>query len=209
MAVLATRGRLTFPSEELELDLRLQKTLRWEQPPVEREDLSNLRQNASALRKILLNASPSAESLNFLQRRAEARIRSIVDNWPNMALLPENWTEQLTLMIGLGPGLTPLGDDFVSGYLVAACLLAPSDELRRELRESSVLFAAGKTTFYSQQQILFAGQGFCLRSIFLLIRSLALPDFDHTKVTPVLNIGATSGYGWLWGISVAASQVCR
>jgi hypothetical protein len=204
MTFFATRGQLTFPSGELELDLR--KSLRWEQPPIERKNLFDLRRNASALLKILLDTRLPTESSNFLQRYTEARVHSIADDWSNMTLPPENWMEQLLPMVGLGPGLTPLGDDFVSGYLTAAYLLASSDELRQELRKGSLRLADEETTFYSKQQILFAGQGICLRSIFLLIQSLTFPIFDETNVMTVLNIGATSGCGWMWGIYLAATQ---
>jgi hypothetical protein len=206
MTWIARQGQMAFPSEKLEL--RLREVPRWKPPPVEGRNFSDLRGNLLRLRKISFDARP-AGSLNFLERCAEARIRGIAGDWSDLTLLPEGWAEQLFPLIGLGPGLTPLGDDFVSGYLAAANLLAPSDGIRRELQKGSVSLAAGETTFYSKHQILFAGHGICLRSIFLLIQSLTFPAFDESSAIHVLNIGATSGCGWLSGILTAASQVCR
>jgi hypothetical protein len=71
-------------------------------------------------------------------------------------------------------------------------------------RVMETIISARDTTFYSKHQIVFAGRGICLRSIFALIQSLLSRSFDAVYAKSVLRIGATSGLGWSFGIYAAA-----
>jgi hypothetical protein len=145
-------------------------------------------------------------SPSFPERRAVRLIKDVAEDWRGAHLPPENWVSRLLPLVGLGPGLTPMGDDFISGYLAAAWLLSESGELRETLQTGGVRLAAGDTTFYSKNQIAFAGRGICLRSIFLLVQSVSTPLLDRARAEQVLSIGETSGRGWVMGIATAASQ---
>ena len=111
--------------------------------------------------------------------------------------------EVLYPLLGMGPGLTPLGDDFISGYIVALWYLRDNEQDHKRLWEVSTRLATGGTTEYSRQQIAFAGQGLCQRSIFRLIQSLLSNRFDAGYLLPVLSIGASSGLGWAMGIATS------
>lgn len=103
-------------------------------------------------------------------------------------------------LVGYGPGLTPLGDDFISGWLVFHALTAANPARRRECRRLSQALAAGDTTFFSKSQLAFAGQGYCLGSIFELMRAACEDRQPDAPLTQVLGIGATSGWGWAAGL---------
>lgn len=124
-------------------------------------------------------------------------------------LLPERKSDcfgldMLSSLVGLGPGLTPLGDDFLSGYLAALYLLLDSPQQKNLVAGWARVYSEQNTTFFSRSQLAYAGQGLCLGAVHALIALLAqgimIPEADLLKVA---GIGATSGYGWLWGISIA------
>jgi hypothetical protein len=145
----------------------------------------------------------------FFEEFAVEKINDVAERLSGKILTGEKLVELLRPLIGLGPGLTPLGDDFISGFLTTICLLESNPEIRVEIHNAGMNLAGGNTTFYSKHQIAFACEGICLRSIFLLIQGLVSLSFDIDLADQVMNIGATSGFGWLSGISAAASLVCR
>lgn len=94
-------------------------------------------------------------------------------------------------LVGLGPGLTPLGDDVWCGYVAGVVLLtggpAPFE-----------LPAAGRTTTVS-------------RSLMARARRGELPEVAHAllergRCAPLLGWGATSGSGLLLGLSLATAR---
>jgi hypothetical protein len=90
---------------------------------------------------------------------------------------------------GRGPGLTPLGDDILVGYLAAAALSGASG--------SAIACAAGaarRTTALSRTLLLLAARG-------------ALPEAAHCllvdgDLAPLLAFGATSGRGIAFGLGL-------
>jgi hypothetical protein len=207
MSVSARDGTLAFLPEGPELEISGAPI--WRQPasgaPAAPATLAG---NSRTLMGLLSGMAGGRDLQNFSEKRAIEQIQSAADKLTGTALLPEGITALLSPLVGMGPGLTPLGDDFVSGYLTAARLLAQSNRTRHLLESASLLLAARDTTFYSKSQITFAGRGICLRSIFQLVRSMASPVFYEGDATRVLGIGATSGYGWALGIAAAAAQTC-
>lgn len=174
----------------------------WTQPSLSvAADQPTLARNNSKL----LSALSGGHS-DFSERSAMARIRGVIIECQKGASSQPPFS-LLSGLIGLGPGLTPLGDDFVSGYLATVSLAASTAKLREDVRFAAVRLAEGDTTFFSKRQITLAGQGVCLRSIFSLIRSIASPTFDESTLKRVLAIGATSGQGWALGISAAISSI--
>jgi hypothetical protein len=195
------RGKDIFPVfSPCGPELNLSSAEIWTQPSVSvTADPPTLVRNNSAL----LEALPD-DTADFSERSAMARIRDVVAECQK-APPSQNLVSLLSGLIGLGPGLTPLGDDFVSGCLTTISLLSKTEKLREETRLAAAHLAEGNTTFFSKRQITLAGQGICLRSIFLLIQSLASPALDESALKEVLAIGATSGRGWALGISAAVS----
>jgi hypothetical protein len=104
--------------------------------------------------------------------------------WPHVRLRPE-------LLVGRGPGLTPLGDDILVGYL-AGNALAGMDEAVTALQGER---AAGRTTALSLTLLRLAALG-------------QLPEAAHRLLEegdpePLLRFGATSGRGIAIGLGLA------
>ena len=118
----------------------------------------------------------------------------------------------LWAMIGLGPGLTPSGDDFIVGYLAAlwsqssrdATLQPLLEDLRAPLRSMTA-----KTGAISRQFILDASVGQFSEPLVDLVRAIALGNGDHVAIAAarVLRIGHSSGadavLGLLFGLDPA------
>jgi hypothetical protein len=104
-------------------------------------------------------------------------------------------------LAGLGGGLTPAGDDFLSGAMLWAWLAHPSP---RSLCRLLVKAAAARTTTLSAAFLRAAARGECSAAWHMLLT--ALPQGTHaevaTAVREVLSHGATSGAdtlaGFLW-----------
>jgi hypothetical protein len=89
-------------------------------------------------------------------------------------------------LAGVGPGLTPLGDDVLVGYLAAAALLgAPDTRLATT--------AAAATTALSSTLLLLAADGALPESAHLLL--------ERADPTALLDFGATSGKGIAVGLA--------
>ncbi|MEM3574784.1 MAG: DUF2877 domain-containing protein [Candidatus Bathyarchaeia archaeon] len=113
-------------------------------------------------------------------------------------------------LIGLGPGLTPSGDDFLIGFLASSIfgvrgnphrLRSPIDSLRK-----SVFRARASTTLLSQEFFLHAVEGDVAEPINDLIVAL----FDGSSrlgslANRVIEMGETSGMDTLLGIIMGTS----
>jgi hypothetical protein len=96
---------------------------------------------------------------------------------------------QPELLVGRGPGLTPLGDDVLVGYLAGAALAG------RDVRAAAAE-VAGQTTALSGTLLGLAAQG-------------RLPEAAHRLLEngdpgPLLGFGATSGKGIALGLGLAS-----
>ena len=65
-----------------------------------------------------------------------------------------------TGLVGWGPGLTPLGDDLLIGFLLAAYLLNPV-EAAKAATEDVLTAVRGRTTTLSEAFLLVASEGKC------------------------------------------------
>lgn len=99
---------------------------------------------------------------------------------------------KLDRLIGLGPGLTPAGDDYVTGRLLAAHLLGQPLDVPLEMLRLS----RDKTTRVSYHMLRHAYHGRTNEAVLDLFHSLT--DLDALK--RVLAIGSTSGTDFLVGV---------
>ncbi len=110
-------------------------------------------------------------------------------------------------LIGRGPGLTPAGDDWLAGWLLAAWL-AP-DGRAAERGSLVVDIAAGRTTTLSQAFLACAAAGEADEHWHHLLTALAdapttaLPIYQATNI--ILSHGATSGAAMLLGLLASQS----
>jgi hypothetical protein len=108
---------------------------------------------------------------------------------------------ELVSLVGLGPGLTPLGDDVLVGYLGACTLFG--DGAERECVAFAELLAA-RTSSLSATLLRLAAQGHLPEAAHCL-----LEDGDPE---PLLDWGASSGLGLLVGLGLGTltdSRVVR
>lgn len=105
-------------------------------------------------------------------------------------------------LIGRGPGLTPLGDDLLAGWLAlhrAAGVATPDvDDVVRT--------RAHRTTLLSATLLDCAVQGEVLPEFAAWVRALGTPDAPR-RAAALSAVGATSGAGLLHGAHLALAQL--
>ncbi len=132
--------------------------------------------------------------------------------------LPRDALERLTAvdasavapLLGLGSGLTPVGDDVLCGALAT---LVSADRLPMALADTVRRLAPGRTTALSVTLLHCAERGEVLPEFRRLLVDLDAPDADHptdggpgplaTDVADLLRVGHTSGAGLLLGATLA------
>lgn len=124
---------------------------------------------------------------------------------------PQGLVRACANLVGLGPGLTPSGDDFLSGIMLGlywGTRAAPStaEFLRQPDWALALDFARTQTNPISFTQIEYASQGRCNEAVTNLLRTLygyAGKELIIDDIDRVLAIGSTSGCDILAGIGRA------
>ena len=115
--------------------------------------------------------------------------------------------EQLSGLIGFGRGLTPAGDDFICGFLLACCYLNQISTSAQKLVGFSNHIAAAaqvKTTALSAALIKCAAQGEGDERVLNALRWIAQGDMDMNKVREeLLSYGSSSGVDTFAGMLAA------
>jgi hypothetical protein len=110
-------------------------------------------------------------------------------------------------LLGRGPGLTPLGDDVLGGWLATAVATrhAGLDEVRRAV----ALSAGERTTTLSATLLACAARGEVVPELRDLLAGLATDDvaLDEGSVDRLLAVGDTSGAGVLLGTVCALESL--
>jgi len=118
-------------------------------------------------------------------------------------------------LCGLGPGLTPMGDDWLAGWLVGLRLAFPDSD-QRAVGEAVLEAARGRTTALSLAFLRCAARGELSEPWHKLLAALADGTVAEveTAAASVLGFGATSGAAMLTGFLsafhpfVLAEQMC-
>jgi hypothetical protein len=110
-------------------------------------------------------------------------------------------------LIGLGPGLTPSGDDYVLGVATACALLGPRARVARAAMARVIDDGAHRTNDISHAALAHAARGRVRQSLVDLATALADGDRSTTafRADRVLAIGATSGTDILAGLLAGLS----
>lgn len=145
---------------------------------------------ASSLPLLLQTACPATEGL--LAGIARQQIQSV--------------RQAAGTLIGLGPGLTPSGDDLLIGLMAATVLLSEPLGLRAEfyqrLSAELLTIARGRTNKLSITWMEYARRGEVAEHLGSLFHALILDDWqalEHAAMQ-VLHTGATSGADILTGV---------
>ncbi len=133
--------------------------------------------------------------------RAEMPIAALEMAWESGNT--DAFLSQVARLAGRGPGLTPSGDDFLAGLMLA--LWARGGEAARSLCRSMVAVAAPRTTRLSRAFLEAAAEGLADTHWHALFHALDINDevaIEHAAQA-VFAFGATSGFdmlaGFLWG----------
>jgi hypothetical protein len=118
-------------------------------------------------------------------------------------------------LLGLGPGATPSGDDFLCGFLLALTLLLNSNQKPLSGFDSSffiqykenlkqLLYSKNPTTAISQQLLTLGCDGLFSQSLVLLANSFVYPQKNENQFIASLHLlakmGHSSGYDTATGL---------
>ncbi len=141
---------------------------------------------------------------------AQSLIADIKADLP-MALATQTWSFKVAraaiLLIGLGPGLTPSGDDFLGGVMLA--LTARGEiRLRDALWELVVDELNDLTVPVSAMHLTAAADGMGAEAMHLMLNALLTGNADgiDTHLDAVARIGATSGWDALAGMVICLAS---
>lgn len=111
----------------------------------------------------------------------------------------------VTQLAGLGPGLTPAGDDLLLGMLLGLWATRP-EAVVVELAERVVETAVPRTTQLSAAWLKAAAEGEAWSAWHDFLQALLAGDNWHYSFHHILNNGATSGIASLLGFITTASN---
>ena len=108
----------------------------------------------------------------------------------------------MAALSGMGPGLTPAGDDFIAGWLTAL-RSGWTIGARKKIRTFYAEWRPEETTWLSKWMIIDAMRGKIWRRGRDLLRALKQEEgkFLTDRVLEILNWGHTSGRAWLAGLA--------
>ena len=168
---------------------------------------------ARAKREIEARIAATASAQTTLAAHASARLADRVDALAD-ALREhdvDSLAERAVATIGLGPGLTPSGDDVLVGLLAALHVPGAPCEAMRGIGPRIAERAAGGTNAVSAAALREAAQGRVREPVVVLLRALLHggPDEVSRALAAVLAIGATSGADIAVGVACALEAQLR
>lgn len=122
---------------------------------------------------------------------------------------PDRWDDLVTPLLGLGPGLTPAGDDLLAGLLVG---LAGEPDLRDPLAAAVARQGARRTTWLSCELLRLAADGHAVPAVVAVADALAGHGDDAAldrALPALLAVGHTSGPALARGLLLAAHTLTR
>jgi len=143
-------------------------------------------------------------ALNSFSRLALPRVRSLLSKIREGRI--SDLGTDVQNLAGLGPGLTPSGDDMLSGLMASLALIAhnlkgDAERVRRVNREIASS-ARKRTTMLSEEYLSQAARGETNEHFQELIKKMltALPNEAKRSAELVLKVGETSGTDTVLGI---------
>lgn len=188
--VLVGAGRVRGPSAVLEV----RRT--WTPRPVDPADLLEPHR-ARVVRRVVraIDSTPYRPGRPDLGQLAAAVLRD---------------PGQVVGLLGLGPGLTPSGDDVVAGLLLTLRAAGRHDGPRARALAVDVVGALGRTTALSGTLLRAAARGYAVPPVVELLAAMRGPtpaDRVGPLVRAVAAIGHSSGADLLVGVSAVLTEV--
>ncbi|MBV9523222.1 MAG: DUF2877 domain-containing protein [Alphaproteobacteria bacterium] len=139
--------------------------------------------------------------------------------WPGIAALAQWLCERprssapaepapaAEILLGLGPGLTPSGDDFLGGALIALAALGRSEAASR--LGAWVMARAARTNAVSAAHLACAAAGEGAGALHELLEALARPSADGiaAAVAALASLGHSSGWDMMAGAALSCAIV--
>jgi hypothetical protein len=128
---------------------------------------------------------------------------------PRVSAPEPGWDRLVLGLLGLGPGLTPAGDDLLAGLLVG---LAARPELRDPLAAAVARHAPARTTWLSAELLRLAAAGLAATAVVAVADALAGHGDDDAlprALPALLAVGHTSGPALARGLLLAARATAR
>jgi hypothetical protein len=120
-------------------------------------------------------------------------------------------TAATSALVGLGPGLTPAGDDWLAGWLLAQHLVGEDLRGLQNLEGLVVAMAADRTTTLSRALLACAAAGEADAAWHALLATLAEVPITylpiHQSTQTILSHGATSGAAMLTGFCAGVAHL--
>lgn len=143
----------------------------------------------------LLRSRPGVPSADASALAGSAAVRRA-----SQALSDHDLVGTVSLLAGLGPGLTPSGDDVLAGILLVASLTGRFTPC--ELRAAA---DTARTHDISRSFLRWAANGHSIEPVHDLLFAVATGRPTHEAEQAVAAIGATSGHDLLLGLRIALS----
>ena len=137
---------------------------------------------------------PPAHLVNKLWEMAPSDIRENLSNFR-----PES-------LIGTGEGLTPAGDDILTGLLAAPMLVAPKQHSHQTLASKIRLLSYG-TNEISREMLNDAAEGLFIEPVVSLLSAIYGNGDLQEAVRNLRAVGATSGVAMVMGIFAGVANV--
>jgi uncharacterized protein DUF2877 len=155
------------------------------------------------------SASADEEMPDPLLRSAAVAIAALRDWLPATLSGSPRPPPAVAALIGLGPGLTPSGDDFLCGVMATLHYLGRSAVARR-LAEGVLATAAAETNLISAAYLRCAAEGEASEVLLNALSSVAAGGDSRLEacLDAVHSAGHTSGWDTLAGAAAACTAVC-
>jgi len=149
----------------------------------------------------LLDAAAAAVPLSA-QRSATAALAAWIGQ-AQAGLTNPSHLEAVAGLVGLGPGLTPAGDDLLGGALCALHACGQTDRARA-LARCVMPLAASNTSRISRAHLACAAEGECGEAVARILHALLSGQTElEAPLQAVAAVGHTSGWDALAGIVLA------
>lgn len=114
-------------------------------------------------------------------------------------------------LLGLGPGLTPAGDDFLLGYLLALSFNEVYSTIINKTKNAVLARTGTRTTEISREFIYYFYQDCYPQPVLALVESINRGDLSLFRgyLPAFLKIGHTSGLDYLSGVCLGLSLLAQ
>ena len=148
-----------------------------------------------------------ADMQDLLSRKAlDERMASLRRVYAEEPLDEQALNDGIKALIGLGPGLTPSGDDILAGLLAGLIMqgaMRTFDQSAPLIRKN--VKHPNQTSIVSRQFLLHATQGIFIGEILMLHHRLLLSRAIDQIITKIAAMGHSSGIDYLKGLMLAIS----